>query len=244
MLRIYVIEDDNNQRERLTNYIDKIIKKSNLDLEIALSTDKIKDLICSIEGKGKRGLYFLDIDLGEDVHGLELAEFIRKHDPSGYIVFVTTHSELNVLTFKYKVEAMDFIVKDDIQEMYTRVAECLIKVDEQEKGSSEIVKDMYIIDMGEKIIGYEKENIIFFEVNGNSEKVVLHGINRQIEFNGKIKDIEEKVGKNFFRVSRTSLINLDKAETVAEDGNYILMKNGEKCKIGMGKKSKLLKLIK
>ena len=244
MLKVYIIEDDNNQRERLTNYIDKIIKKNNLDLEIALSTDNIKDLVCNIEGKGRRGLYFLDIDLGEDVHGLELAEFIRKHDPNGYIIFVTTHSELNVLTFKYKVEAMDFIVKDDFQEMATRVEECLIRADEQEKGSSEIFKDMYIVNMGEKSIGYEKENIIFFEANGNSQKIILHGINRQIEFNGKIKDIEEKVGKNFFRVSRTSLINLDKAKTVSENGNYILMKNGETCKIGIGKKSKLLKLIK
>jgi len=244
MLRVYIIEDDNNQRERLTNYIEKTIKKNNLDLKIALSTGKIKDLIYNIEGKGQRGLYFLDIDLGEDVHGLELAEFIRKHDPSGYIIFVTTHNELSILTFKYKVEAMDFIVKDDFQQMATRVEECLIKVDEQEKGSSEIFKDMYIVDMGEKSIGYEKENIIFFEANGNSQKIILHGINRQIEFNGKIKDIEEKAGKNFFRVSRTALINLDKAETVSENGNYILMKNGEMCKIGIGKKSKLLKLIK
>lgn len=244
MLKVYIIEDDNNQRERLTNYVDKIIKKNNLDLEIALSTDNIKTLICNIEGNGRRGLYFIDIDLGEDVHGLELAEFIRKHDPTGYIIFVTTHSELNILTFKYKVEAMDFIVKDNFQEMATRVEECLIRADEQEKGSSEVFKEMYNVNMGEKSIGYEMENIIFFETDGNSQKIILHGINRQIEFNGNFKDIEEKVGKNFFRLSRTALINIDNVKTVSENGKYILMKNEETCKIGIGKKSKLLNLIK
>lgn len=244
MLKVYIIEDDNNQRERLTNCIEKIIKKHNLGLEVALSTGKIKDLVCSIEGKGNKGLYFLDIDLGEDIHGLELAQFIRKHDPNGYIVFVTTHSELNILTFKYKVEAMDFIVKDDFLNMETRVEECLINVDEQEDASGEVFKDIYVVDMGEKSIGYEKDNIIFFEGNSNSKKVILHGVNRQIEFNGSIKEIEEKVGKNFFRVSKTVLINLDKAETVALSGNYILMQNGETCKIGLGKKGKLLKLMK
>jgi two-component system response regulator AgrA len=244
MLKVYVVEDDNNQRERLTNYIKKTIKNRNLDLEIALSTSQIKEFLYSVEGKGKRGLYFLDIDLGGDVHGLELAEFIRKHDPNGYIVFVTTHSELNLLTFKYKVEAMDFIVKDDFKEMESRIEECLVKADEQEKGHIDLIKDMFVVDMGEKSIVYEKENIIFFKMNGKCQKIVLHGVNRQVEFNGNIKDIEVKAGNRFFRVSRTALINLDHVETVVRKCNYITMKNGEKCKIGIGRRSRLLKLIK
>lgn len=244
MLKVYIIEDDNNQRERLTNYIGEKIKQNNLQLEIALSTDNIKELICKLEGNGIRGIYFIDIDLGQDINGLELAEFIRKYDPNGYIIFVTSYSELNRLTFKYKVDAMDFIVKDDFQEMAMMVEACLIKADELEKRSSEIAKDMYILNMGEKSIEYEKKNIVFFKANSSSKKMILHGVNRQIEFNGNIKDIEKMVGDNFFMVNRTSLINLDKAETISENGNYILMKNGETCKIGIGKKSKLLKLIK
>lgn len=244
MLKVYIIEDDNNQRERLTSYVDKIIKKNKIGLEIALSTGNIKDLVCAIEGKGRKGLYFIDIDLGKDIHGLELAEFIRKHDPNGYIIFVTAHSELNILTFKYKVEAMDFIVKDDFREMATRVEECLVRADKQEKASSKIHKDMYSVDLGKKSIEYEKKNIMFFEAKGNSEKIVLHGVNRRIEFNGNIKDIEDQIGKSFFRLSRTSLINLNQVKTVVEYKNYILMKNGEKCKIGIGKKRKLLKIIK
>jgi two-component system response regulator AgrA len=244
MLKVYIIEDDNNQRERLTNYIDKTIKNRNLDLEIALSTVNIKDFLCNAERKGQRGLYFLDIDLGEDVHGLELAELIRKHDPNGYIVFVTTHSELNIITFEYKVDAMDFIVKDDFRKMETRVEECLVKADEKEKASRKSEKDMYILDVGENSIRLKKENIIFFEKKAKSEKIILHCENRQIEFKGNIKEIKEKIGKKFFRLSYTSLINLDKVKNLSDDCKYILMKNGGTCKIGIGKKSNLLKLIK
>ncbi|WP_241960035.1 PfkB family carbohydrate kinase, partial [Staphylococcus gallinarum] len=42
----------------------------------------------------------------------KLASEIRKHDPVGNIIFVTSHSELTYLTFVYKVAAMDFIFKD------------------------------------------------------------------------------------------------------------------------------------
>ena len=48
-----------------------------------------------------------------DINGIKLGSEIRKYDPIGNIIFVTSHSELTYLTFVYKVSAMDFIFKDD-----------------------------------------------------------------------------------------------------------------------------------
>lgn len=56
-------------------------------------------------------MLFLDIQLEADINGIKLASEIRKHDPVGNIIFVTSHSELTYLTFVYKVAAMDFILK-------------------------------------------------------------------------------------------------------------------------------------
>ena len=55
-------------------------------------------------------------DLGADINGINLGEEIRQLDPTGYIIFITTHAELSHLTFKYKVEALDYIIKDDFSE--------------------------------------------------------------------------------------------------------------------------------
>ena len=63
------------------------------------------------------GCYFLDIQLEADMNGIKLGSEIRKHDPVGNIIFVTSHSELTYLTFVYKVAAMDFIFKDDPSEL-------------------------------------------------------------------------------------------------------------------------------
>ena len=54
-----------------------------------------------------------------------MAEKIRDIDSLGYIIFITTHSELTYLTFKYRVEAMDFILKDNVNEIDFRINECL-----------------------------------------------------------------------------------------------------------------------
>lgn len=71
------------------------------------------------------GCYFLDIQLSTDINGIKLGSEIRKHDPVGNIIFVTSHSELTYLTFVYKVAAMDFIFKDDPAELRTRIIDCL-----------------------------------------------------------------------------------------------------------------------
>lgn len=67
----------------------------------------------------------LDIQLSTDINGIKLGSEIRKHDPVGNIIFVTSHSELTYLTFVYKVAAMDFIFKDDPAELRTRIIDCL-----------------------------------------------------------------------------------------------------------------------
>ncbi|MBD7910106.1 MULTISPECIES: LytTR family DNA-binding domain-containing protein [Clostridium] len=243
MLKVYIIEDDIGQRERLTNFVEKTIDEDGLDMELALSTDKAKDLICSIEGKGTVGLYFIDIDLGEDIHGLELAQIIRKHDKNGFIIFVTTHSELSVLTFQYKIEAMDFIIKDEIDSMLNKVKECLVKANSI-KEANDLEDDRILsIDIGKKKLCFDKEKIIFFELDSKTQKIVLHGVNRQIEFNGRLKDLESKAGKNFFMVNRKVLINLKYVKAMSKSRKYVLMNNGEKCKIGFGRMSKLSKII-
>ncbi|MDS0527507.1 LytTR family DNA-binding domain-containing protein [Clostridium sp. SHJSY1] len=243
MLKVYIIEDEVSQRERMSSFVRHTIKDLSLDMELALSTDKVKDLICSIEGKGKTGLYFIDIELGQDIHGLELAQIIRKHDRNGFIIFVTTHSELSVLTFQYKIDAMDFIVKDDINIMYDRLRACLIKAnslkEEVDKKSDKIIS----IDIGKKTVCFDKEKIIFFQLDEKSKKILLHGVNRQVEFNGNIKELENRVGNSFFMINSKALINLKYIKTVNKNKRYVLMDNGEKCKIGFGKMSKIFRLF-
>ena len=55
-------------------------------------------------------IYFLDIEIkNEERKGLEVAQAIRKVDPHGIIVFVTTHSELAPISYQYMVSALAFI---------------------------------------------------------------------------------------------------------------------------------------
>ena len=56
-------------------------------------------------------MLFLDIQLEADINGIKLGSEIRKYDPIGNIIFVTSHSELTYLTFVYKVSQWILFLK-------------------------------------------------------------------------------------------------------------------------------------
>ena len=112
MIHIYLCEDDKRQLARWISIIEKYLLMNSTESLLYCTSSTPEDLLKVRSHSNITGLYFLDIDLRAEKNGIELAEEIRKYDPRGYIVFVTTHSEMAYLTFQYKVEAMDFIIKD------------------------------------------------------------------------------------------------------------------------------------
>ena len=116
MLNIVICEDNNIQRSTIEKFIKNSIAKNDFSFRIKLSTNDPEVVLKNI---GNGDIYFLDVDLKNKINGFKLAERIRNIDSLGYIIFITTHSELTYLTFKYRVEAMDFIFKQNKREEST-----------------------------------------------------------------------------------------------------------------------------
>lgn len=77
------------------------------------------------------GAFFLDICLQSEMTGLILAQELRKIQPRCFIIFITSHSEMSILTFQYKVEALDFIIKDSSENIRKRIHECLMDINKK-----------------------------------------------------------------------------------------------------------------
>lgn len=114
MLKIFVCEDNIVQRQKMESIID-CLKADMVDvIEKGIVTANPYEILEHIRNENNSCLYFLDIDLKCDMDGFMLAHKIRETQPRCCIVFVTTHSEMSFMTFSYRIEAMDFIIKDDI----------------------------------------------------------------------------------------------------------------------------------
>ena len=119
MLSVFVCEDDKIQREKLEKIIRNVIMIEELEMEFTLSTGDIKELLELVKKLEPIGLYFLDIDLQQELNGIELASEIRKYDTFGKIVFLTSHTELMPLAFQYRVEALDYWT--DVNKVDTKI---------------------------------------------------------------------------------------------------------------------------
>ena len=94
-------------------------------MNIICATTNPLELTQQINAKNQRAIYFLDVDLKhEQYDGFTLAKQIRKVDTRGFIIFVTTHEELMFETFKYRLEAMSYLIKDD-SSLEKQIRHCL-----------------------------------------------------------------------------------------------------------------------
>ncbi|WP_238883402.1 LytTR family DNA-binding domain-containing protein [Clostridium sp. YIM B02551] len=230
MLNVFICEDDASQRENFKRIIENIITIEDFDMWLALETGNPNELVEYVSNHKGRGLYFLDVDLSSDINGIDLAVEIRKQDPNGYIVFVTTHGELSYLTFQYKIEAMDYIVKDDFENLKNKIHECIKEADKRYHIKTADEKRFYI-KIGDKVINIEFNKILFFETSNVIHKIILHGVDRQIEFYSKMKELEEMLDNNFYRCHKSYIVNKTNIKEIDLKNRIAYMVNGEECYI-------------
>lgn len=229
MLNIFVCEDNAIQRRTIVQTIQNIILMEELDMQLILDTEDPYVLLEKVKASQGTGIYFLDIDLNSDMNGMKLAQQIRLFDPRGFIIFITAHSELSYMTFQYRVEAMDFVLKDNPAEVKVKIKECLLNAMERYTLQTNKTHKVYTIETGGRKISVDYNDIFFFETSGNIHKVILHAKDRQIEFFSTIKDLLKAFGDDFVRCHRSFLVNKKNIKEVDTKNRIIHFINGETC---------------
>jgi len=235
MLNIYICEDNVKQREFVTTFVTDYCIFRNLDAAVVLASSDPKEILTHYKKSKDPSLFILDIDLGAEINGIELASRIRKQGTKATIAFLTTHSELALLTIQYKVEALDFIIKDSPDNIKRKIAECISTAYERQK---EISKSKSIkITVSDKIIHLDIDDIIYIETTQTRHKLRLHTHSRTLEFNGELKAMEEQLDERFVRSHKSYVINKDKITEINKKDNSVTMSNGSLCPISRtGKK--------
>ncbi|MBM0867111.1 two-component system, LytTR family, response regulator AgrA [Staphylococcus auricularis] len=228
-MKIYICEDDPKQLENLKTIISNYIMIEEKEMEIELATDDPEAILEHAKDTDEIGCYFLDIQLNAEMNGMKLATELRKVDPVGTIIFVTSHSELTYLTFIYKVAAMDFIFKDDPEEIKTRVIDCLKTAETRLKLlSQESSVETIELKRGSNSLYVQYDDVMFFESSSKSHRLIAHLDNRQIEFYGSLKELS-KIDQRFFRCHNSFVINRHNIESIDSKTRTVNFKNGECC---------------
>lgn len=229
MLNIFVCEDNDMQRQIIVQIIQNTVLIEELDMQLVLDAGDPYVLLEKVKTSQNTGIYFLDIDLNSNMNGMKLAQQIRLFDPRGFIVFITAHSELSYMTFQYRVEAMDFVLKDNPAEAKVKIRECLLHAMERYTLQTNKTHKVYTIEVGGRKISVDYDDIIFFETSRNIHKIILHAKNRQIEFTSTMKELTSALDDNFVRCHRSFLVNKNCIKEVDAKNRIVHFTNGETC---------------
>jgi len=243
MLQVLICDDEQAYRSMIEKIITQHISSFNLDIKVALATGNPDDILAFLEDhSGGGALYFLDVDLQREIDGITLGTRIRQADPLAKIVFITTHGELAFLTFKKKVEAMDYIVKQFANDMKPRIIECLDEAKRLylEENTGDL--KLFTVKTDSLVTNVPYNDILFFESHPRvDERILLHTKTGKFDFRGTLKNVEN-LAPEFFRchksyiVNPENIVNLNKAERVAA------FANGQEVLVAKDKVSALLKL--
>ncbi|MDR0922563.1 MAG: LytTR family DNA-binding domain-containing protein [Lactobacillales bacterium] len=241
-MNIFILEDDFLHQARLEKTIQKIMKKNQWNYRFIEIFEKPQQLLEAIKEKGNHQIYFLDIEIkNKEKKGLEVAEEIRRIDPTGMIVFVTTHSEFAPITYAYKVMALDFIDKAQTEEAFEKsIEECLHYT--MNLSSQPLADTSFVYNSPQAQLQIPYNEILYFETAETIHKVCLTTKNERMEFYANLSEIDKK-NECFFRCHRSFVVNPENVVRVSKKNNLVYFENGDSCLVSRKKLKELIQRI-
>ncbi len=231
MLPIYICEDDEIQLTHFKKLISDTIMIEDMDASIVCAVSSPYHLLSYLCEHPTPSLYFLDIKLNTSMDGFLLAQEIRKQDPRGFIVFITTHSELSYLSFHYRVEAMDYILKDEPDELISRIRGCIRRSLELYTLPTNTVQKAIALKIDGRIISLQLDDIYCIQTSYEAHKIRIYKRNGYTELFYSLKKIEKLLDDSFFKCHKSCIINLTHVKEVNIKNCLVLLDNGKVCPV-------------
>ena len=197
-MRIAICDDEVSMVQILEEKIKKLLPDAVIDKY--LSGDEL------IASGSKPDILFLDIQM-PGMDGMETAKVLRQDNENMILIFVTAAEEYVFQAFD--VGAFHYLVKPFSDEKFKEV---VTKAVHNIKRSSRLEKDeKYImVQTAGSHIKIFLRDIVYAEVY--NRKVIIHTRSTDIEYYGKLQELSDMAGTDFFRTHRAYLVHFKYVE--------------------------------
>lgn len=229
MIPVYLCEDDPGQLSYWKKLIENIAVIQDWDMKVKAAATTPAELLSSIDrDRPETAVYFLDVDLKSSINGIQLASEIRKYDPRAFISFVTTHDEMAAYTFKYRVEALGYVIKGR-PDFNDQIKACLQSAYDKCQIPNIPVVEKVAIRAGKKLLILPMDDIYYIEPAFRSHKLRLHKRNEVVEFTSSLKEIQKKLDDRFVQCHKAYIVNCRHVLGVDRSDFIVRFDNGASC---------------
>lgn len=223
VLKIAVCDDEMLFLKKLKQQISEILVNGDYSISEFFSGEQLIEAF----PQERFDIVILDIEM-EGINGIDTAKTIRNIDSDVAIAFLTSHETFAIQG--YEVNAKRYILKQQPEYMYREQLTALFMDYNQNHKRFSYNKSGVAFSV-------KVSDIIYFEVF--NRKIVLHSLNGDLEYYGKIADLrDEYESDGFIKVGKSFLINAAHIRFI--DKNDIILKNGTKISIGRNIKSQIV----
>lgn len=218
MIQIAICDDEENSRE----YLKVLIKQAEDVLGTSYQISEFSNGKDLLDAQTEWDLLFLDIELNETLSGMDMAKLLRSRASKReqILIFVTGFKEYVFDAFD--VDAFHYLIKPVDKEKFLSVFQKAIQQINAKKESQ--VKTIHIQNgMRNKIISTDD----VFYIESQNHKILLHTKNGIFDDYARIRDLEEQLQGQFFRIHKGYLVNFaylahyTKTEVVLTNGDIL-----------------------
>ena len=239
----FVIVDDQAEVLSCTTFnLRRFLKEEKCEGHIAMTTTSpLEVLEYSKQNSDELNAYILDINFNHEINGLAVAREIRENEPYAYIIFLTAHPQLSMLTFKYKLKVFDFLVKPvfyaDFKESISAIYRDVKLVKQKQLPTKESCLKV--------TSGYHEHevpinSIICIESLGPKLRICCES--GELETYYALKTMEENLKQRtdcFCRIHKSYIINMNMIEYVDFNKLEVVLRGGLRCLISRAQKQNL-----
>lgn len=244
MIDIYLCDDESLWLKRLEKAVVNYQINSDLEMNITYQTTSPEALLEHIsQHTSTKSIYFLDINLKSNINGMELATQIRTMDYQASIVFVTTHDEMVMETFRLKLSVLDYIIKDTFN-FEEQIHQCLNHIEKQLLTMKQEVSDALLLRIAGSYQIIPPKEVYFIEAIKNTHKICIHLYSGMYEIPSTLSSIKGKIGADFFQCHKACLVNLKHINILESDGHQLILDNGDICYCSVREWRQLIRKLK
>ncbi len=209
-MRIAICDDEEKVREILLRKVGAAFPEDPIDTfssgEELLKASEVPDIL------------LLDIKM-PGISGMEVAKALRERADKTVIIFIT--GEEQYVFDSFDVQAFHYLVKpfsdQKLEEVLNKAKELITK----EKRQPE--KKYVMVNSGGSHIRICLSDVIYAEVFNS--KVIVHTTDSDIEYYGRLTELEKLAGEDFFRTHRAYLVHLKFVKKY--DATNVYLKKGQ-----------------
>lgn len=225
-IKVFVVDDETDSLELVCSLLE-----NHCDIELTGFAKNAEDALKQINGSPP-DLVICDVHM-PGTNGIELAREIRNKYEDTEVIFLTAYN--NYALDAIKLEALDYILKPvDPDELHQAIERMKIKI-QPDALSKEVKLLLSEIRKSDKVrfnnmtgfILLRPSEIFYIQADGNYSNIFLTDGNIEVA-SQNLLCLEKKLSsRNFIRLSRSHLLNMDYVAGIDRRKKQCILKNGD-----------------